>query len=176
MRGGRNGLPRLGDRRRLEGRSSRSANPGGAAIRVRRPSASGTLGRLAQDERRPHELRRRCAVASVHGPVGLRLDANGVGRGTKPGAPLLVTEFGGVAYAGEGTWGYLVVGSDDEFASRVGALFDALRASSVVAGYCYTQLTDTFQESNGLLTADRRPKLPIERLRAIVLGEDRPPR
>ena len=29
----------------------------------------------------------------------------------------------------------------------------------MLAGYCYTQLTDTGQERNGLLYADRRPKV-----------------
>jgi hypothetical protein len=46
-----------------------------------------------------------------------------------------------------------------------------VQASPVLAGFCYTQLTDTLQEANGLLTADRKPKLPVERLRAIVTGE-----
>jgi hypothetical protein len=45
-----------------------------------------------------------------------------------------------------------------------------VRASEVLAGYCYTQLTDTGQETNGVVTADRTPKLPIERLRAIMSG------
>ena len=29
----------------------------------------------------------------------------------------------------------------------------------MLAGYCYTQLTDTGQERNGLLYADRNPKV-----------------
>jgi beta-galactosidase/beta-glucuronidase len=85
-------------------------------------------------------------------------------------APLMVTEFGGVSYAGDSTWGYEVVASDAEFDSVVGGLFAALLSSPVLAGFCYTQLTDTLQESNGLLRADRTPKLPIERLREIVTG------
>ena len=32
-------------------------------------------------------------------------------------------------------------------------------SSPVVAGFCYTQLTDTEQERNGLLAADRVPKV-----------------
>ena len=35
----------------------------------------------------------------------------------------------------------------------------ALLGSPVVAGFCYTQLTDTAQERNGLLTEDRVPKV-----------------
>jgi hypothetical protein len=30
------------------------------------------------------------------------------------------------------------------------------------SGFCYTQFCDTFQEVNGLLCADRTPKIPLE--------------
>ena len=76
-------------------------------------------------------------------------------------APLMITEFGGVSHQGDAsTWGYAQVSSDTEYARLLHGLFDALRSSPRVAGFCYTQLTDTVQEANGLLTADRRPKLP----------------
>ena len=32
-------------------------------------------------------------------------------------------------------------------------------------GYCYTQLTDVFQEQNGIYTFDRRAKFDVERIR-----------
>ena len=32
-------------------------------------------------------------------------------------------------------------------------------------GYCYTQLTDVYQEENGLYWFDRRPKFDLERIR-----------
>jgi hypothetical protein len=38
------------------------------------------------------------------------------------------------------------------------------------SGFCYTQFTDTFQESNGLLTADRSMKIPAEKIAAAVRG------
>ena len=34
-----------------------------------------------------------------------------------------------------------------------------------VEGFCYTQLTDVEQEQNGLLTADRKPKLEPSSMR-----------
>jgi hypothetical protein len=34
-------------------------------------------------------------------------------------------------------------------------------------GYCYTQLTDVFQEQNGIYTFNRAPKFDLERLRRI---------
>ena len=39
-----------------------------------------------------------------------------------------------------------------------------------LAGWCYTQLTDTAQETNGLVDEARVPKIPVERIRAIVEG------
>ena len=36
------------------------------------------------------------------------------------------------------------------------------------AGICYTQLTDVEQEQNGLLTADRKPKVDPSSLRPIT--------
>ena len=95
--------------------------------------------------------------------------------------PVMLTEFGGVRYepersagAGEGSWGYSTARDADDFAARVGELYEAVRASRVLAGSCWTQLTDTLQEANGLLRADRSPKIPMERLRAIVTGEPGP--
>lgn len=38
----------------------------------------------------------------------------------------------------------------------------------MIAGFCYTQLTDTEQETNGLVTADRVPKLDPAQVRAIT--------
>jgi hypothetical protein len=40
-----------------------------------------------------------------------------------------------------------------------------------LAGFCYTQLTDTFLEKNGLLTEDRQPKADLLHLAAATRGE-----
>ena len=40
----------------------------------------------------------------------------------------------------------------------------------MLAGFCYTQLTDTMQEANGLLGEQRESKLPMEQLRRIITG------
>ena len=61
-------------------------------------------------------------------------------------------------------------GSDSEYAALLTGLFDALRASPEVAGFCYTQYMDTGQETNGLIYADGTPKLPVESIAAIVTG------
>ena len=44
---------------------------------------------------------------------------------------------------------------------------DAVKASPVLAGYCWTQLTDTLQEANGLCDENRVPKLPVETLKDL---------
>jgi hypothetical protein len=43
-------------------------------------------------------------------------------------------------------------------------------ASDALAGLCYTRLTDTFQEQNGLLTMDRRPKADAAALALATRG------
>jgi hypothetical protein len=39
------------------------------------------------------------------------------------------------------------------------------------SGFCYTQFADTFQEANGLLCADRTPKLPLDMIAAATRNE-----
>ncbi len=36
-------------------------------------------------------------------------------------------------------------------------------------GYCYTQLTDVFQEQNGIYRFDRTDKLDVDRIRSAQL-------
>ena len=92
------------------------------------------------------------------------------------GRPLLLTEFGGIAYTGpsdeEETWGYDRVRSAEELLRRYRELLAAVHRSGL-AGFCYTQLTDTYQEANGLLTAAREPKAPLAELAAATVGAPR---
>jgi hypothetical protein len=92
-------------------------------------------------------------------PYFRRITLTGLPEGDQP---LVVSEFGGVTYdAGrEDFWnGYGAVSSTQELLERYRELVTALLSSPVVAGFCYTQLTDTAQERNGLLTEDRVPKV-----------------
>ncbi len=82
--------------------------------------------------------------------------------------PVIVSEFGGISFAEAGTWGYASVDTAQAYEDLLRALFQAVGERSALAGFCYTQLTDTMQEANGLLTADREPKLPIEMIRGMV--------
>jgi beta-galactosidase/beta-glucuronidase len=84
--------------------------------------------------------------------------------------PLVVSEFGGITYAtdDEELWpGYGAVHSPKDLLERYRRLVDALIDSPAVAGFCYTQLTDTLQEKNGLLTEARVPKIDPAVLRRI---------
>jgi hypothetical protein len=112
------------------------------------------------------------ALAS-HGPAGRRPILNQVqaDRYRSGDAPLMITEFGGVSMSQDRrSWGYEHASSKEEYAALVGGLFDALRASPVVAGFCYTQYMDTEQETNGLLSSDGTPKLPVEQIFRLVTG------
>jgi beta-galactosidase/beta-glucuronidase len=89
--------------------------------------------------------------------------------------PLMLTEFGGIALnlADRGTspvWGYTVCRTPEAFALQYERLLDAVRSIGVLSGFCYTQFADTYQEANGLLRADRTPKIPIPRIRAATAG------
>ena len=87
------------------------------------------------------------------------------------GQPLVLTEFGGLSYspaAGQSWFGYATVESEEEYAGRLEDLVGAILDNPELAGFCYTQLTDTEQERNGLLAEDRTPKLPTERVRALL--------
>jgi hypothetical protein len=88
--------------------------------------------------------------------------------------PVIVSEFGGVSFAPthDGrAWGYVTASEASRFEGLLRELFQALQASPVLAGFCYTQLTDTFQEANGLTDPLRKPKLPVATIRSIVHGD-----
>jgi hypothetical protein len=86
--------------------------------------------------------------------------------------PLLMTEFGGIALSGDagGSWGYSRSGSSEELLERYRGLVSAARGADALAAWCYTQFADTYQETNGLLYADRTPKAPIEEIARINHG------
>ncbi len=86
--------------------------------------------------------------------------------------PLMLTEFGGIALArpGSGTWGYAVSSTPEEFAERYERLMAVIRNLGLLAGFCYTQFSDTYQEANGLLHADRTPKIPIADIARATAG------
>ena len=85
--------------------------------------------------------------------------------------PIMLTEFGGIAYSpNDQTWGYSRAESEEDFGRRYFHLLRVIRSLPVIAGFCYTQFTDTYQEANGLLYADRRPKFPIAQIALATRG------
>ncbi len=91
--------------------------------------------------------------------------------GADRGQPVVLSEFGGLSYTpatGEDWFDYSTVGSADDLLDRLAELVGAVLDSSALAGFCYTQLTDTEQERNGLLTAERTPKIDPARVREVL--------
>ncbi|HUP08779.1 MAG TPA: glycoside hydrolase family 2 TIM barrel-domain containing protein [Caldimonas sp.] len=92
------------------------------------------------------------------------------------GQPIMLTEFGGIAFQKEADpsvpkiWGYCTAEDETEFARMFEALMDTVIHTALFSGFCYTQFADTFQESNGLLRADRTPKIPLEHIAAATGG------
>ncbi|RCX16490.1 glycosyl hydrolase family 2 [Fontibacillus phaseoli] len=88
------------------------------------------------------------------------------------GQPILATEFGGISFKKNewDGWGYSGAVNEEDFVERLSNVVDPMLQSPVIQGFCYTQFSDVEQEINGLLTYDRKPKLPLETIRAIVEG------
>lgn len=103
-------------------------------------------------------------------PSGHRVDLDGWGA---EGRAVVLSEFGGVALADdeEATWGYQRASSPDDLLERYRSLWAAVHESTALAGACWTQLTDTYQEANGLLRMDRTPKVPLEAFAAATRGK-----
>ncbi len=87
--------------------------------------------------------------------------------------PYFVSEFGGIWWnpdAGEDeySWGYGDRPRNlEEFYTRFEGLCLVLLENPHMFGYCYTQLTDVFQEQNGIYRFNRETKFDMERIRGI---------
>lgn len=75
--------------------------------------------------------------------------------------PVILSEFGGIRLKEGNGWGYGEAEDVQDLLHTVGELVAAVSDSSL-AGFCYTQLVDTFQEQTGLAYPDRRPKVEPE--------------
>jgi hypothetical protein len=111
-------------------------------------------------------------------PVGGQWPGNGRMAAVPPhsytGAPVMLSEFGGIAYIAPGSnvpadaWGYAGVEKDEAAAfARLKGLYEALAKMPHIVGICYTQLTDVEQEINGLLTYDRKLKFKPAAVKAL---------
>ncbi|HBE78818.1 MAG TPA: glycoside hydrolase family 2 [Firmicutes bacterium] len=86
------------------------------------------------------------------------------------GQPIMISEFGGVKVIEQGSfgWGYGDAASTyPEMGERIQKLIRTIQTEAEICGYCYTQLTDTEQEVNGLMNAQRVPKLATNKFAEI---------
>ena len=95
--------------------------------------------------------------------------------------PLVVTEFGGLSFhiPEHGSWdtsfGYANFDAIEQWRKAVWGLLDQMDAleRKGLSGYVYTQLCDVEQETNGILTYDRRVnKLETVRLEDLHTDEE----
>lgn len=85
----------------------------------------------------------------------------------KEGQPLFISEYGGIKWnvddSQKDAWGY---GDEpktkEEFIERYEGLTSVLLDNPKIMGFCYTQLYDIEQETNGLYDYDRKPKFDAE--------------
>lgn len=86
--------------------------------------------------------------------------------------PIILTEFGGLSTrtdVNEDFFGYSVMADKEEFYKQLNNLMKNVYSCSI-NGFCYTQLTDCKQETNGLLNHDHEPKYDLEIIREIIEG------
>ena len=108
--------------------------------------------------------------------TGLRPDGRRSDLDLRPsdGRAVVLSEFGGISVhddaAAEGSWGYQEASSAEDLLERYAALWAAVHDCGGLAGACWTQLTDTYQEANGLLCFDRTPKVPLDDFAAATRG------
>ena len=98
---------------------------------------------------------------------------------TRAERPTVISEFGGYSYKVEGhsfnlkdNYGYGVCADGDELMKALTDLYENQVIPAIRSGLCgtvYTQLTDVEDETNGLMTYDRRvTKVSPEGMRAIA--------
>ncbi|MBW8351843.1 glycoside hydrolase family 2 [Bacillus sp. IITD106] len=86
------------------------------------------------------------------------------------GQPIIISEYGGIAFSSEEGWGYgNQVKNEEEFLKRFESITQAIKDIDYICGFCYTQITDVQQEVNGLLTENRQPKIEMKKIREINL-------
>lgn len=88
------------------------------------------------------------------------------------GQPIIISEFGGISFSRDNeneNWGYgQGVPDETAFLNRFEKLINGLTRIEFLSGFCYTQLSDVYQEVNGLLDFDRNAKVAFEKVREIL--------
>lgn len=86
------------------------------------------------------------------------------------GQPIVISEYGGIAFNKSAGWGYgKKVTTEEEFIERFKKITHAIMNTDYICGFCYTQLTDVQQEVNGLMDEHHRVKFDVNRIREVVV-------
>ncbi len=101
--------------------------------------------------------------------------AHFVGDAKYRGQPIVLSEVGGFLLIPDVPEGeldrlYSAYGSHrtpEELLEKYRDIMRGMADVGILAGFCYTQLTDIEQEINGLLYYDRTPKVPLEEVKRI---------
>jgi beta-galactosidase/beta-glucuronidase len=93
---------------------------------------------------------------------------------TSGSRPIVLSEFGGIAFApgDRKAWGYSRCETAQDLMQQYRDLLEVVRSLPSLAGFCYTQFTDTYQEANGLLYANREPKAQFADFWAATAGNE----
>ncbi len=84
------------------------------------------------------------------------------------GQPIIISEYGGIAFNEDGGWGYgNKVKNNEDFIQRFDDITTAIKRLPYVCGYCYTQVSDVQQEINGLLDEERNFKIEPDIIKEI---------
>jgi beta-galactosidase/beta-glucuronidase len=126
------------------------------------------------------EMREKYRETNAGGPLPQRSWWDGKGTFAQSasyrGQPVMLTEVGGFlirpTWLPKEDWDVLYntygsVNGPEELLVKYEELMVGIASLRFVSGFCYTQLTDVEQEINGLLSYDRKPKIPIEEIRRI---------
>ncbi|SMQ78474.1 Glycosyl hydrolases family 2, TIM barrel domain [Bacillus sp. OV166] len=105
----------------------------------------------------------------VHNEIAFNNSKHAMAVGYKyKGQPIIISEYGGIAFNSEKGWGYgNQVKSEEDFLHRYESITQAIKNTPYISGFCYTQITDVQQEVNGLLKEDRVPKVDLNKIREI---------
>ncbi len=136
---------------------------------------------LYHDDQRSLDERLAALAADPSQPVtqGQR-PRNGALAGSDPAQlPMLLTECGGVGFESDtpndNAFAYGELPADIAALEReIRQIMASISASKTLQGFVWTQLTDVQQEVNGLLYFDRRPKLPLTKLKEIFADQTPP--
>ena len=87
--------------------------------------------------------------------------------------PWVLSEFGAISFIGESRevdhWGYGdTAESTEAFLSLLRHILEAASSLDGISGWCYTQFSDVEKEKNGLLFADRTPKVEPSHIRDLI--------